>query len=317
MNDRIPAASGGRVLGAVAALAVFAGCAVDEPAPSPPEPRPIPFPSVSDAPERLVALGDVHGDFDAMMEALRIADVVDDDGTWVGGSTWVVQTGDQLDRGDQERRILDALPRLADEAWAAGGAFIALNGNHEAMNVELDLRYVTPAGFAEFADLAPEELDDELLDYPEEERGRVAAFRPGGPYALQLSGRNVAVIVGGSAFVHGGLNPSHAERGLDRINSEVQEWMRAEDEWPWILEGDGPLWIRDYSYETGAAECEALEQSLDILGIDRLVVGHTVHDAINAACDEQVWRVDVGMAAYYGGAPQVLEIRGDDIEILD
>ncbi len=294
------------------------GCAVEEVTPEPePGPRPVPFPSVSDAPERLIAMGDVHGDFDAMMAALRIADVVDDDGAWVGGTTWVVQTGDQLDRGDQERRVLDALPRLADEAWEAGGAFIALNGNHEAMNVELDLRYVTEAGFAEFADLAPEDPDEELLAYAPGERGRVAAFRPGGPYALRLAEHNVAVIVGDTAFVHGGLAPSHAERGLERINSEVQEWMRAEDDWPWILDGDGPVWMRDYSDQTGAAECDALEQSLDILGIRRLVVGHTVHATIHSACDEQVWRVDVGMAAYYGGSPQVLELRGDEVAVLE
>lgn len=101
------------------------------------------------------------------------------------------------------------------------------------------------------------------------------------------------------------------------MNDEVQEWMRAEDDWPWILDGDGPLWIRDYSDETGPDECDQLEQSLDILGIRRLVVGHTIQDSINAACDEQVWRVDVGMAAYYGGWPEVLEIRGDDVEVID
>ena len=307
------------VLALVTGCLLMTGCPSvgEEPGPSEPAPRPIPFPSISEAPARLVAMGDVHGDYDAMMQALRIAEVVDDDGSWVGGDTWVVQTGDQLDRGDQERRILDELPRLADEAWEAGGALIALNGNHEAMNVELDLRYVTDGGFAEFADLAPDELDSELESYPEEERGRVFAFRPGGPYAMQLGGRNIAVIVGDTAFVHGGLNPSHAERGLERMNDEVQEWMRAEDDWPWILDGDGPLWIRDYSDETGDDECDQLEQSLDILGIRRLVVGHTIQDSINAACDEQVWRVDVGMAAYYGGWPEVLEIRGDDVEVID
>ena len=40
-----------------------------------------------------------------------------------------------------------------------------------------------------------------------------------------------------------------------------------------------------------------------------MVVAHTVQErGINAACQEQVWRVDVGMAAYYGGTPEVLEV---------
>ena len=49
-----------------------------------------------------------------------------------------------------------------------------------------------------------------------------------------------------------------------------------------------------------------------------MVVGHTVQkNGINAACDGRVWRIDVGMAAFYGGTVQVLEIRGDEIDVLE
>ena len=60
--------------------------------------------------------------------------------------------GDQLDRGDGERAILDPFEELADQAHAAGGGFHALLGNHEVMNVEEDFRYVTD-GMTEFADV--------------------------------------------------------------------------------------------------------------------------------------------------------------------
>jgi len=302
-------------------LVLMIGCTapVGEPPPSGPGERPSPWPTASEAPERLIAIGDIHGDYEAMMQALYLAQVVDDSWTWSGGTSWVVQTGDQLDRGDDERRILDEILRISEEAWDAGGAFIALNGNHEAMNVELDLRYVTDGGFEDFADLAPpvSDQDEELLSYPEAQRGRVAAFRPGGPYAMVLAEQNIAVIVGDTVFVHGGINPAHAERGLERINDEVQEWMRGEDDWPWIVNGEGPVWIRDYSDETGEEECADLEDALAILGVRRMVVGHTVYGEINHACDEQVWRVDVGMASYYGGDPSVLEIVGDTLSIID
>lgn len=302
-------------------LIALVGCA--PPAAEPPlsglGDRPSPWPTMSEAPERLIAMGDVHGDYEAMMQALFLAGLVDDAGDWSGGTSWVVQTGDQLDRGETERRILDEILRLSEEAWEAGGAFIALNGNHEAMNVELDLRYVTDGGFEDFADLAPpvSDQDEELLSYPEAQRGRVAAFRPGGPYALVLAEQNISVIVGDTVFVHGGINPTHAERGLERINDEVQDWMRGEDDWPWIVDGEGPVWIRDYSDETGDEECAELEDALGILGVSRMVVGHTVYGEINHACDEQVWRVDVGMASYYGGDPSVLEIVGDDLSVID
>ena len=47
-----------------------------------------------------------------------------------------MQVGDQLDRGDNELRILYFLERLQKEALEAGGALHVLNGNHETMNVE-------------------------------------------------------------------------------------------------------------------------------------------------------------------------------------
>lgn len=301
----------------LAAVLLF-GCALEDPAP--PEergPRPIPAETIQPAPDRLIAMGDVHGDLAALTNALLLAEVVDDDGRWIGGQTVVVQTGDQLDRGDDERQILDTIQRLADEAWAAGGALHALNGNHEAMNVELDLRYVTAQGFADFADLAPAEPDAELLSFPEEERGRVAAFRPGGPYAVRLSGQNTALVVGDSAFVHGGILPVHAEIGLDRVNGRVRRWMAGEDEWPDVLDGDGLVWTRDYSDSPDADDCAELEEALELLGVARMVVGHTVQDEIVSECSDQVWLVDVGMAAYYGGAPAVLEIRGGDVSVID
>lgn len=54
-----------------------------------------------------------------------------------------VQVGDQLDRGDEELRILYFFERLQQEAAAAGGALHVLNGNHETMNIMGDSRYAT------------------------------------------------------------------------------------------------------------------------------------------------------------------------------
>ena len=69
-------------------------------------------------------MGDVHGDYDAAISALKLAGAIDDNLRWIGGDLTIVQTGDQLDRGDQERAILDLFERIADEAHEAGGAFI-------------------------------------------------------------------------------------------------------------------------------------------------------------------------------------------------
>jgi hypothetical protein len=40
-----------------------------------------------------------------------------------------------------------------------------------------------------------------------------------------------------------------------------------------------------------------------------MVVGHTVQPhGITSACDGTLWRIDVGLATYYGGPIQVLEL---------
>src|SRR5690606_24896416 len=58
-------------------------------------------------PGRLIAIGDVHGDLVATRTALRLGGAIDEANRWIGGDLRVVQTGDQLDRGDHEREILD------------------------------------------------------------------------------------------------------------------------------------------------------------------------------------------------------------------
>jgi hypothetical protein len=282
------------------------------------DPEAIPATRNPDAP-RVVAFGDVHGDLEAARGALRLAGAIDENDRWVGGDLVVVQTGDQLDRGDDERAILDLFARLVTEAARAGGAFHVLNGNHELMNAHLDLRYITDGGFRDFEGVVEVPADDSLLaTYEPHERARVAAFRPGGPYALLMARRNTIVMVGETVFVHGGVLPQHAEYGIEAINDEIRAWLRGEAPAPeWSRGSDSPIWTRLYSRDPDEAACAVLDQALALLGARRMVVGHTVHrQGITPHCDERVWAVDVGMASYYGGPLEVLEIRGDAVRVL-
>lgn len=59
-------------------------------------------------PDRIVAIGDIHGDLDKLRDALELANVWDNDREeWIGGTTVVVQVGDQV-----RSEILWALKRL-------------------------------------------------------------------------------------------------------------------------------------------------------------------------------------------------------------
>jgi Calcineurin-like phosphoesterase len=272
------------------------------------------------APPRIVAIGDLHGDLDATRAALRLGGAIDDKDHWAGKDLMVVQTGDQLDRGDGELAILDLLDRLSEEAKAAGGAVIVLDGNHEVMNVSLDFRYATEGGLKGFAGI-PGALsgDPRLGAVPEAARARAAALLPGGPTAKRLARRGIVAVVGDTVFVHGGVLPKHVRYGLGRMNREVSAWMdgTAPAPPPIVTAEDGPIWTRRYSAAPDEDDCRVLREALALIPAKRMVVGHTVQrDGITPACDDLVWRIDVGMSRAYGGKPEVLEITGDKVRAL-
>jgi hypothetical protein len=270
------------------------------------------------APSRLVAIGDLHGDLERTKRVLRLAGAVDANINWSGGSMIVVQVGDQIDRGDGDREILDLTERLQREARAAGGDFVSTLGNHELMNVQLDFRYVTPGAaksFDEFAKEAPPQAASQRRDF----LGRAGAFAPGHPYAMKLADRPLLAWIGDSVFVHGGVLPKHLKFGLVKADRETREWLRGErSEAPKTVVGeDGLVWARHYSASPGPRECEQLSSVLESLGAKRMVVGHTVQSGgLTEACDGKVRRIDCGMSAHYGGPIQALEISGDDVKVL-
>jgi len=287
------------------------------------EPARAPDPSFQlPAAERIVAIGDLHGDASALRAALRLGGAIDEAGKWIGGKLVVVQTGDQLDRGDDEPQIIDFLARLKSEAQAAGGAVQVLNGNHEVMNVQADFRYVTADGFHDFSAGHPDPLHAQLAaGVAPEQRGRAAAFLPGGEVARRLSVQPIVLQIGDNVFVHGGVLEQHVRYGLGRINQESSAWMAGAPTEPAprsVTSQRAPIWVRDYSDGTPAADrCAELSRVLRALSAQRMVVGHTVQQqGINSACDGQVWRIDVGLSRFYGGKPSVLEIRGDQARPL-
>lgn len=275
-----------------------------------------PGPGASD---RIIAIGDIHGDLEAARAALRLGGAIDTRDRWIGGTLVVVQTGDILDRGDEEEAIMNLFQRLGQEARSAGGAVYVLNGNHELMNVLLDFRYVTEGGFRAFDDVASVDPADSLLSSLDpEERLRAAAFRPGGPVALQLAKRPTGLVLGPNLFVHGGILPDQVAMGLDAMNGQIRRWLRNEAPPPeWIAGDRSPVWTRLYSRQPTPAACDTLDFVLKELEVERMVVGHTVQTTgITAYCGGRVWSIDVGMAAYYGGRPEVLEIRRDGVRSI-
>jgi len=289
-------------------------------APEAPAPEPVPPlpPATYPAPARLVAVGDIHGDVNALRSVLRLAGAIDETNHWVGGELVIVQTGDVLDRGDDEPEILDLIAQLEVEAAAAGGRFIALNGNHEIMNAQRDFRYVTPEGFTDFASFRREASREARAELPTDQEGRAGAFEPGRRHARAFAARNTVVIVGNTVFVHGGLAPRYAQVGMERINQAARDFYLGEGPLSPLLQAqDSPIWNRTYAIGENAEMCTELDESLAVMHAERMVIGHTVHDeGIGSACNGHVWRIDVGLGENYGGPIEALEIIGNDVRVL-
>ena len=271
------------------------------------------------ASSRVVAVGDLHGDLNALRATFRLAGAIDSDDRWVGKDLTLVQTGDQVDRGDQDREVLDVLEKLEGDAKAAGSALYVLNGNHELMNASFDFRYVSRRGFAEFEDFSRQALGAaERL--PDPQRGRAAAFTPGATYAEKLAKHLTIAVIGDTLFAHGGVLPAHIDYGLERLNREASDFLAGKlRALPAGLSSEeSPVWTRFYGGEVDTGTCSMLTRVLEQVGAKRLVVGHTVQkDGINGACQDRLFRIDVGLSAYYGeNTPQVLEISGAGARIV-
>src|SRR5215210_7017798 len=103
-------------------------------------------------PQRIISVGDLHGDFQAWMQIAQAAGIADAGGHWAGGPATLVQMGDIIDSGPDSLKIIRNLQQLQAEAPRTGGRVIVVLGNHEAMNLLGDNRYTTPGEYAAFVD---------------------------------------------------------------------------------------------------------------------------------------------------------------------
>jgi predicted MPP superfamily phosphohydrolase len=234
-------------------------------------------------PRRIVAVGDLHGDYQAWSAIARAAGIADAGGHWAGGKTTLVQLGDITDREPDSLKIIRSLQQLQSEAPRAGGKVVVILGNHEAMNLVGDNRYTTPGEYAAFADgrstarreqyyqsirkqleaanlkAPPQQVRDAwMAQHPLGWLEHGLAWAPSGELGRWAT-RNPAVAkIDGTLFVHGGLSAEYAKLSLDEINQRVARAMAAADDSPATILNDplGPLWYRGLVLRDPDAEAE-------------------------------------------------------------
>lgn len=205
--------------------------------------------------ERIIAIGDIHGDIDLMLTTLLMSKVIIKMNTpsnnsielnnkgnieyyiWTGGQTAVVQVGDQVDRcrlnnidcKKQNASYLDEASdieillfytNLHEKAKIYGGAVYSLLGNHELMNSFGDIRYVS------YKNLEQVQIEGDL------EKGRIEIFKRGGILSKFLAcTRSSILIVNDYLFVHGGVLGTFVNINENRyaifeiINDVIKHWL--------------------------------------------------------------------------------------------
>ena len=286
--------------------------------------------------ERVVAVGDVHGDYTNFVTVLRSARLIDEKGRWIGGKAHLVQTGDMLDRGADSRKVMDLLMSLEKQAAKAGGHVHALIGNHEAMNIYGDLRYTTPGEFAAFRTGQSEDVraafwEQEIKALPsppsDAERKKWEMehplgwfehrleFGPKGKYGKWIRSLNTVVKINGSLYLHGGISPRYAGFSIDQINdmvaAELNDFSKLNDNSA-VMAPDGPLWYRGMSQDENSESLADVEHVLGAFGVKQIVVGHTpTAGAVLPRYGGKVVVIDVGMSMFYGGHPVCLVQEGN------
>src|SRR5262245_6572474 len=178
--------------------------------------------------QRVVAIGDIHGDLDAFVGILQRAHLIDPSKRWSGAKSTLVQTGDFLDRGPKAREVMDLLMSLQKDAPRQGGRVIVLMGNHEAMNIFGDLRYVTEEDYAGFAD-DPRDPRKRKTDSsaPAGVVERCEAFGPAGKYGKWLRSLPAIARINDSIFLHGGISPDLASYSVEQLNEAIAAEIKA------------------------------------------------------------------------------------------
>ncbi len=240
-------------------------------------------------PPRVIAVGDLHGDFQVWRDIAQAAGMVDAHGGWSGGRATLVQVGDVVDREPESLKIVRDLMRLQKEAARQGGRVIVLVGNHEAMNMTGDLRYVVPGDFAAFATRHSAELRERLFEakaatieaqYRQKNPKMTSAavrdawikatplgwveqrlaWNPKGEIGRWVVSNPAVALVGDSLFVHGGISAETAKTPLRDVNAQVAAALTAMDKSPDSIINSplGPLWYRGHlTRDPGVTEIPA------------------------------------------------------------
>jgi hypothetical protein len=274
-------------------------------------------PAVYPKPEKLLALSDIEGNFEAFRKLLQANNVIDERYNWTFGKGHLVFSGDMFDRGMQVTECLWLVYTLEEKAKAAGGHVHFILGNHEIMTLNGDIRFVNEK-YLNNAKLLNSTYQ-QLFDV-NSELGR------------WLRTKNIIEKIGDIIFLHGGIGKEVNElrMTIDEINEATRPWydkeeaaLDSKDKTRKLLFGNkSPFWNRGYYQKEEkvvypGSEMDTLVKitvadvntTLSMHRANHIVTGHTlISDTVSLHFDGKVINTDTHHA---GGKSEALLVEGD------
>lgn len=285
-----------------------------------------------DLPNKLFAVGDIHGDFNILEHVLvdlaKVCKLNNNELEWIEGvDSWLIFCGDLIDRlrkrpgktmtvddENSDKKIIMKLINLNKSAEKNNGKIIILLGNHELLNFEHAFDYVSPEG-----------------NY----QTRKKDFTRGSNFSeIIAESTYLTVKINNWVFVHGGFcpdafknndylkeNPIHKLNFITRkflvdkyyfknngnTNSEKNQMKIILDALYGINEEKSPLNCRHYGFNIDNHDsCEkevvskVFKYIFDDISKGKMVISHTpqfiYNMNINRSCNGKIWRLDTGMS---------------------
>jgi hypothetical protein len=264
-----------------------------------------------DAPEKIIALSDIEGNFNALYSLLISNGVMDSSYRWTFGTNHLVIGGDVMDRGKNVTQAVWLLYHLEKRARHHGGRVHFILGNHELMNLEGDISYVDEKYLALAQQTSSQQ--DLVLAYKELMSNNTVMTD-------WMKQKNCIVKIGRTLFLHGGISPELMVKKLsiDTINSILRKKMNGDPHDAELAElittNNGPLWYRGMAIDHkdhAKADESYIDAVLKFYDADRIVIGHSIVDSVSTDYNGKVVRTDVVHGEEkYSSNSQALLIEG-------
>ncbi|MFB9863329.1 metallophosphoesterase [Rufibacter immobilis] len=270
----------------------------------------LPGPDTYPLPDRLLAISDIEGNFDAFYSFLISNGVMDQRYHWTFGRGHLVLNGDMVDRGNNETQVLWLIYHLEAEATQHGGKVHYILGNHEIMKLYGDHSY---------ADYKYHEVAKQISGASRWDSAAQFLYSPASELGQWLRAKNIAERIGPYLFVHAGLTPKHAQARLqladlnqiarNHYGTPYQKGTGSSKEKLVLSSYDSPYWDRSLSlgllYKTvfllndplnanlHKTTQQELEQTLAFYGASKIVIGHSVVEDVTPDYEGKVIKIDV------------------------